>query len=282
MKKQKLFHVGRICMAIMLLGWLLPVTVKADGPYKLVQVTEVKAGGLYVFEQKGYVMINTISNKALQTTKPYKEEGLSGTEKYVWTLESAEDGFYMKNVSLSSNAYLYNSSSTNLSFGSKSSVWKFTFEDETATIQDHKNNNRYLGYVTGSYEYKAYAESNINDGTHPHAITVYELRECYTASFIIYGSDPSTAQCAVGTNVDFPAPPADVEGKSFVGWSTSEIVGKTDERPEDLLLETTMPSHDITYYAVFGNVVDETVTNYCTTITENHPVTITSCAKYAT
>ena len=106
--------------------------------------------------------------------------------------------------------------------------------------------------------------------------------ECYTASFIINGSVSDPAQCAVGTNVTFPASPDDVEGKSFVGWSTSEIVGKTDERPEDLLLETVMPSHDITYYAVFGNVVGETVTNYCTTITENHPVTITSAAKYAT
>lgn len=287
MKKQYLYQVGRIWMAIMLLGWLLPVTVKADGPYKLVQVTTVKAGGLYVFEQDGYVMNNTITSNALQTINSYKVKGLSGTETYVWKLESATGGFYMKNVSKGSNGYLNvnSSSSANLYFvnsSSRKSIWKFTFEDEPATIQDSKSNNRYLGYVTGSHEYKAYAESNINDGTHPHAIVVYELRECYTASFIIYGSDPSTAQCAVGTNVTFPASPADVEGKSFVGWSTSEIVGKTDERPEDLLLETVMPSHDITYYAVFGNVVGETVTNYCTTITENHPVTITSAAKYAT
>ena len=68
MKKQKLFHVGRICMAIILLGWLLPVPVKATVQYKLVQVTKVKAGGLYVFEQKGNVMINTISNKSLLFT----------------------------------------------------------------------------------------------------------------------------------------------------------------------------------------------------------------------
>lgn len=273
-------------MTIILLGWLLPVTVKADGPYKLVQVTTVKAGGLYVFEQKGYVMINTISNKALQTTDSYKTDNLSGTEPYVWTLESAKGGFYMKNVSLSSNAYLNNSNSTDLSFDSSSSIWKFTFDtDGTALIQNTSNNNRYLGFSGADKRvYKAYSlDVNGSPGTNtPHAITVYELMECYTASFIINGSDPSEAQCIVGTNVTFPAPPDDVEGKSFVGWSTSEIVGKTDERPEDLLLETTMPSHDITYYAVFGNVVDETVTNYCTTITENHPVTITSSAKYAT
>ena len=274
-------------MAIMLLGWLLPVTVKADGPYKLVQVTTVEAGKKYVFEQDGYVMNNTISAYALQTIKLNKESELSGNESYVWTLESAKDNlFYMKNVSLNSNAYLNNtnkSQKTYLSFGSKSSKWEIIFENGIATIQNATLENRFLGYTTkSSYVYKSYATTSAN--TYPHAITVYELRECYTASFIINGSgsvsDP--VQCAVGTNVTFPASPDDVEGKSFVGWSTSEIVGKTDERPEDLLLETVMPSHDITYYAVFGNVVGETVTNYCTTITENHPVTITSAAKYAT
>ena len=274
-------------MTIMLLGWLLPVSMKADGPYKLVQVTTVEAGKKYVFEQDGYVMNNTISNKAaLQTTNSYKDKELSGDESYVWTLESAKGGFYMKNVGLSSNAYLNNSSSTDLSLGSSSSIWKFTFDtDGTAIIQNTSNSNRFLGFSGADKRvYKAYAlDANGSAGANmPHAIVVYELMECYTASFITNGSDPSTAQCIVGTNVTFPAPPDDVEGKSFVGWSTSEIVGKTDEQPEDLLLETTMPSHDITFYAVFGNVVGETVTNYCTTITENHPVTITSAAKYAT
>ena len=288
MKKQILFHVGRIWMAIMLLGWLLPVTVKADKTYKLVKVTNVKAGGLYVFEQKGYVMINNVnSSGALKTTSSYNREGLSGTETYVWTLESNSKGYYMKNVYTGSYLKCAKLKSTELTFDEgMDSDWKFKFDGNgTAIIQDASNEDRFLGFTGADKRvYKAYAldvngsaSSNI-----PHAITVYELMECYTASFIIYGSDPSEAQCIVGTNVTFPASPADVEGKSFVGWSTSEIAGKTDERPEDLLLETTMPSHDITYYAVFGNVVGETVTNYCTTITENHPVTITSSAKYAT
>lgn len=276
-------------MAIILLGWLLPVTVKAEKTYKLVKVTNVKAGGQYVFEQKKYVMINEINTSgALKTTKVNIniEDNYYGNEIFVWTLVSATGGFYMKNVSKGSDGYLNNSSSTNLSFGSSSSIWKFTFNpDETVFIQNTSNDNHYLGFAGADKRvYKSYAlDVNGLPGTNtPHAIVVYELMECYTASFITNGSDPSTAQCIVGTNVTFPAPPDDVEGKSFVGWSTSEIVGKTDEQPEDLLLETTMPSHDITFYAVFGNVVGETVTNYCTTITENHPVTITSSAKYAT
>jgi hypothetical protein len=277
-------------MTIMLLGWLLPVTVKADKTYKLVKVTNVKAGGLYVFEQKKHVINNSVSSGDLQTTGINVTDNLQGDETYVWTLESATGGFYMKNVSNGSSGYLNvnGSTSTKLSFvnnSNKKSIWKFTFENETALVQDIKNNDRFLAYIAPQdYQYRAYAvtSTSLTNTNTPHAIVVYELMECYTASFIINGSDPSEAQCIVGTNVTFPAPPDDVEGKSFVGWSTSEIVGKTDEQPEDLLLETTMPSHDITFYAVFGNVVGETVTNYCTTITENHPVTITSSAKYAT
>ena len=249
-------------MTIMLLGWLLPVSMKADGPYKLVQVTEVKAGGLYVFEQKGYVMNNTIPSNALQTTNSYKAKGLSGTETYVWTLESATGGFYMKNVSNgSSEAYLNNSSSTNLSFGSSSSIWKFTFDtDGTAIIQNTSNSNRFLGYYTASsHVYRAYAVSNLE--TYPHAIKVYQLVEYehFTASFYINGKFLKSEEFEKGTLVSFPSRPADIEGKKFIGWSTSAIDGKTDEQP-DLLLETTMPSNDITYYAVFGNVVESEIT----------------------
>ena len=247
----------------MLLGWLLPVTVKAETAYKLVRVTNVKAGGHYVFEQKGYVMNSTISNKALQTTKPYKKEGLSGTEEYVWTLESAEGGFYMKNVSLSSNAYLNNSSSTDLSFVDKksnASVWTFGFTNGVALIQNISNENRFLGYTNStSHVYKAYAESNLNSTTYPHAIVVYELREYFTASFSVNGSIKKSEQIPEGTSVNFPSRPADIEGKKFIGWSTSAIDGKTDEQP-DLRLETTMPSANTTYYAVFGNVVENEVT----------------------
>ena len=147
----------------------------AEATYHLEAVTSVEAGALYVFEQDGYVMGNSISSKSLQTTRNFSLTALEGTEAYVWTLEAAQDGFYMKNVSLSSNAYLNNTSGkTDMSFGSKSAVWAFNFEsDGTATIQNVTNNNRYLGL--NSYKnYKAYASS---DMSLPHAITVYQLVE---------------------------------------------------------------------------------------------------------
>ncbi len=149
------------------------------GTYKLQQVTSVEEGGLYVFEQGGYVMSNECSSSALQTTNSYNTTGLSGTETYVWTLESATGGFYMKNVSLTNYPYLYNTTSkTNVSFGnSGSSVWAFKFQDDnTVLIQNKSNSDRFLGYTSStSYAYKAYATSNLS--SYPHAIKVYQLVE---------------------------------------------------------------------------------------------------------
>ena len=147
--------------------------------YKLEQVTSVSAGNLYVFEQDGYVMINSVSSSALQTTNSYKTTGLAGTETYVWTLVKDDDYFKMKNVSIgATSAYLTNGSSTSVSF-STGSKWVFNFQtDGTVIIQNQDNSDRFLGYTSStSHAYKAYATSNLSSSTYPHAIKVYQLVE---------------------------------------------------------------------------------------------------------
>ena len=161
---------------LLLLGLMLAGvgSAWAETTYKLEKVSSVKANGLYVFEQGGYVMNNTIESKALQTTKSYETTGLTGTETYVWKLESADNGFKMKNVSLSS--YLANSSSkTDISFNNTGATWAFNFQDDgTVLIQNKGNSDRFLGYTTSdSHAYKAYAASNLS--SYPHAIVVYQL-----------------------------------------------------------------------------------------------------------
>ena len=145
--------------------------------YYLQQVTSVEAGGLYVFEQDGYVMNNSVSSSALQTTNTYNDSGLLGTETYVWTLETATDGYYLKNVSLSSNQYLNNASGTSVSFGDQNSIWAFNFQtDNTVLIQNKSNSDRFLGFKDAtSHAYKAYATGNLS--SYPHAINVYKLVE---------------------------------------------------------------------------------------------------------
>lgn len=147
-------------------------SLSAQITYKLVQVTSVNAGGLYVFEQDGYVMSNSVNkSNELLTTNSYETTGLTGTEAYVWTLETATGGYYMKNINKSK--YLLNSSDGNLSFGSKESmgVWTFTI-DGTAVIRNYNNGNRYLTYTSAtSYVYKTYTNN-----TRPHAIRIYQLQ----------------------------------------------------------------------------------------------------------
>ncbi len=155
-----------------LLFWCSPLS--ADTTYKLVQVTSVSSGGKYVFEQDGYVMSNSISSGSLQTTNSYNTTGLTGTEAYVWTLESATGGFKMKNVSM--NKYLANSSSSNMTLESRSanaSIWSFSF-DGTATIRNTSNRDYYLAYTgePSTHVYRAYSNAS-----YAHAITVYKLED---------------------------------------------------------------------------------------------------------
>ena len=170
MYKQLRFLTTMLLLAVCCGTW-------AQTTYKLTQVTSVEAGGLYVFEQDGYVMNNTVSSSALQTTNTYETTGLTGTETYVWTLVSATNGFYMKNVSKNESNYLYNGSGTNISLSDNQSIWKYTFQDDgTVLIQNTGNSNRFLGYTTSnSHVYKAYATTNLN--SYPHAIKVYKLEE---------------------------------------------------------------------------------------------------------
>ena len=143
--------------------------------YKLTSVTSVSAGNKYVFVRNSHALSNSVSSSALQTIGTYSTTGLAGTETYVWLLETAEGGFYMKNVSLNSNQYINNPNSTNISFGNKSSIWTITFDNGVALIQNTSNANRYLGETgSSSNQYKAYATSNMSYG---HDFTVYVLEE---------------------------------------------------------------------------------------------------------
>lgn len=147
--------------------------------YKLTQVTSVSAGNKYVFVQDGYAMMSLVTSSALQTTNSYSTTGLLGTESYVWTLESATGGYRLRSVSLSSNYYVNNSSSTSISLGAPSSpsVWAFNFQsDETVLIQNTSNSDRFLGYTSAtSHVYKAYATSNLS--SYPHAVVAYLLED---------------------------------------------------------------------------------------------------------
>lgn len=195
MKQQLRVFLTLLLYAVASVGW-------GQTTYKLEKVTSVEKGGLYVFEQDGYVMKNTVSSSALQTTNSYKTKGLNGKEEYVWELKNATNGFYISSTKKSSTC-ITNTSSSNMSFAAetKCSVWTFNFQnDGTVVIQNTKNDDRFLGYTsTTSHEYKAYADSNLDKPYYPHAIVVYKLVPSVSVSI----SDAGLATFSSAKILDF-------------------------------------------------------------------------------
>ena len=54
-----------------------------------------------------------------------------------------------------------------------------------------------------------------------------------------------------GASISFPEDPADINGKTFVGWVIEPIEGTTDTAPT-YVTEATMGNADVTYYALFA------------------------------
>lgn len=164
----------------------------AETTYKLTRVTTVEDGGMYVFEQSGYVMGNTINNAgstpALRVVSmPTKTTGLTGNEDYVWTLEKTGDLFYMKNVSNGNYLYVFNTSYHLQWNESKKTKWDFILREDkenTFNIVTKSNdkinntdiNNRHLGYNGMYYYYRTYTYTD-GKTTNPGDITVYKLEE---------------------------------------------------------------------------------------------------------
>lgn len=159
----------------------------AETTYKLTRVTTVEDGGMYVFEQSGYVMSNTIDDKNhyLLTTNSYKTKSITvADETYIWQLEKSGDYYKMKNLSRESSLYLSQNDikyKYNLYWNTSSNctTWNFKPQDNgTFIIESVYDNNRYLSYNGYIKTYKAYAyENGKPDPDNPGYITVYKLEE---------------------------------------------------------------------------------------------------------
>ena len=183
-------------MALAVVLLLATLTPAVATTYKLVKVTSVKAGKLYVFEQSGKVMNNSISSGKLETVSFPSSTSLTGSETYIWTLEGSGSVFKMKNIK--ENNYLqYNSSGTALAWANQTygSSWTFTHVEENNKdyFKITLDNSRYLGYSsTTDYSYKCYSLSSTDE--HPYCINVYQLVECEdvtvtTAGMATYASN---------------------------------------------------------------------------------------------
>lgn len=141
--------------------------------FSLEQVTAVEAGKSYVFVRNAHALKAEVTSNKLQSTADYLTEGLEGTENYVWTLETADGGFYIKDVE---GTYLANTSKTDISLAAKGAIWTIEFTGDIVLISNKSNDGRFIGETSdGSNEYKAYAKSNLN--TYGHDFTVFVLKE---------------------------------------------------------------------------------------------------------
>lgn len=221
--------------------------------YRLTQVTSVSDGKLYVFERNSRVLGSTVSNSALQTVETYSTTGLTGSEAYVWKLESATDGYKMRNNSLTSNTYFNNSSKTNVSFGpTGSSVWAFKFSDNKATIQNTSNDNRFLG-DNGSNAYKAYATGNLS--TYGHDFTVYLLEEEVAVTSLSVKTAPTKVRYEVGEALDMTGFVLDADGADVTSGYTMKI-GETSILDGATLSSAGKKTITVTYR---GKTVDQTI-----------------------
>lgn len=75
----------------------------------------------------------------------------------------------------------------------------------------------------------------------------------HTATFSVNG-ETSTEEFEEGADIEFPENPADVNDKTFVGWTIDAIEGTTNDAPE-FVTSATMGQSDITYYAVFAYAI---------------------------
>lgn len=157
----------------LLLTFCLATTANAT-TYRLQRVTSVTAGNYYVFEQGGYVMRNSISSNALQTTSTFSTTGLSGSEDYVWELN---DGCRL--ISANDSKYFnYDKSASNLKLSGSGNTdyykWDFIFQEDGTAIIKNKGTGTYLSYMsTSDFRCKLFTQGN--KPVTPYSFVVYQL-----------------------------------------------------------------------------------------------------------
>lgn len=104
------------------------------------------------------------------------------------------------------------------------------------------------------------ADDTYAAGTATFTVTITDSTPVptHTVTFSVNGTT-STQEFEEGASITFPENPADIDGKVFMGWTTEEINGTTDEAPEFVTSET-MGESDKTYYAVFAEKTPGTQT----------------------
>jgi len=94
----------------------------------------------------------------------------------------------------------------------------------------------------------------------------FEAIPSHTATFSVNG-DTTSDTFEEGAAIVFPGNPSAISSKVFRGWVTTPIVGTTDEAPAFVNTATqTMGESNVTYYAVFADVIPGEENDFALTI----------------
>lgn len=245
----------RVLSACYILLSMVAMPLHADDGetrYTLTEATTLTDGSLYLLEQQGYVMGNTLKSGALSATSDYATDGLSGTEPYVWMLTTAKGGYRLRNVA--TGKFLCNSTSTEIKLVTAANtdgvLWNSTSNTDGTYTLTNAYTSRYLGLMSESrYEYKAYTEKG-----HPASIRFLQLvtgkptpEETYTVT--LSGIDVTLTEETPGGGIDLPML-EDVGEFHHEGWTTTPITELASVCPT-LLTGHYTPEADITLYPLY-------------------------------
>lgn len=186
-------------------------------------------------------------------------EGASGSSL-------ANSDFALTGAPVSLNFDLYNNSSAQTVNFTTSSTGAVTVSesDYVTTIVDATNKTITVTpkKVTPATNAEIITVSQAADDTYKAGSATFTVTitdstpiPTHTATFSVNGATTSQ-DFEEGAAITFPANPAAIEGKSFVGWTTTAIDGTTDEAPT-FVTSATMGNSDVTYYAVFATIEGE-------------------------
>lgn len=141
----------------------------------------------------------------------------------------------------------------------------YSYASDDATVATVDANGVITAVAKGTANITVTPNVLANDPTYKagdsKSIEITVKNPSHTATFSVNGvtSEESVEE---GDAITFPANPAAINGKSFVGWVTEAINGSTDTAPT-FVTSPTMGTTNVTYYAVFADAEgsgEETIT----------------------
>lgn len=221
-----------------------------------------------------YLQVPTSNDFSMATSEGQK------TDLIIGTTQVSETNYAVANKTTTDRHLRINGTSGLRSYANETGTMAFFYKVISFAITAQSNNTDYGtvslsgSVITGSpkseYRYAdpAYTVSPANSATvvqdgnnftvtpsENTTVTInFEAIPKHTVTYSVNGTT-TTQDFMEGEAITFPDDPAAVDEKVFVGWVTGAIDGTTDTAPS-FVTSATMDKSDITYYAVFANVID--------------------------